>query len=77
MNLVTPENSQIPFLLLSGTVDPVVPAEHMEKMYLALKEANADVKAYYVDDAVHENNFWSPEVRQAIFDWILQKFPAD
>lgn len=77
VNLVTPENSQIPFLPLSGTVDPVVPAEHMEKMYLALKEANADVKAYYVDEAVHENNFWSPEVRRAIFDWILQKFPVD
>lgn len=77
VNLVTQDNSQIPFLLLNGTIDPIVPAEHMEKMYLTLKEANADVKAYYVGDAVHENNFWSPEVRQAIFAWISQKFPVD
>lgn len=77
VNLVSLGNSKIPFLLLSGTEDLVVPVEHMEKMYVALKDVNADVKAYYVDGAVHENNFWSPEVKQAIFAWILQKFPVD
>ena len=75
--IVNAENSKIPFLLLNGTVDEVVPVEHMELMYDALIAENADVIAYYVDGAVHENNFWSPEVREAIKEWILEKFPLD
>lgn len=61
------------FLLLHGTGDPLVPCEQMEKMYESLRAAKADVRAYYVDGAEHEGNFWSPEVRQAIHDELTEK----
>ena len=54
------------FLLLHGSGDPVVPIEQMELMYESLRRAGADVRAFCVDGAEHEGNFWSPEVRQAI-----------
>ena len=40
----------------------------MEIMYRSLKEAGADVSAFYVDGAEHEGNFWGPEVRRVIHD---------
>ena len=61
------------FLLLHGTGDPVVPVEQMEIMYESLRKAGAEVRAYYVDGAEHEGNFWSPEVRQAIHDELMEK----
>ena len=66
------------FLLLHGTADPVVPCAQMETMYNSLKNAGAQVRAYYVDGAEHEGNFWSPEVRQAIWEELIERlFPAD
>lgn len=65
---VKPGNKYPPFLLLHGTGDPVVPAEQMEIMYRSLKEAGANVSAFYVDGAEHEGNFWGPEVRRVIHD---------
>ncbi|MBQ8162714.1 MAG: alpha/beta hydrolase [Clostridia bacterium] len=55
-----------PFLLLHGTGDPVVPCQQMDELYLKLREADANVQAYYVDGAEHEGNFWSPDVRDVI-----------
>lgn len=57
-----------PFLLLHGTGDPVVPCTQLDALYEKLREAGADVFAYYVDGAEHEGNFWSPEVRRVIHD---------
>ena len=65
---IRPGEKVPPFLLLHGTGDPVVPVEQMEIMYTRLKEAGADVSAYYVDEAEHEGNFWGPEVRRIIHD---------
>lgn len=61
------------FLLLHGTGDPVVPYEQMECMYTRLREIGADVRAYYVDGAEHEGNFFSPEVRRVIHDELTGK----
>ena len=40
----------------------------MDTLYGRLKEAGADVRAYYVDGAEHEGNFSSPDVRRVIHD---------
>ncbi len=61
------------FLLLHGTGDPVVPYEQMECMYARLLEAGADVRAYYVDGAEHEGNFFGPQVRQIIRNELAEK----
>ena len=63
---VEPGKAYPPFALLHGTGDPVVPYQQTEELYRKLKEAHAEVSAWYVDGAEHEGNFWSPEVRQVI-----------
>ena len=35
-----------------------------------MKEVHANVSACYVDGAEHEGNFWSPEVRDLIYQTI-------
>lgn len=70
---VEPGKAYPSFLLLHGTGDPVVPCEQMEKMYESLRAVGADVRAYYVDGAEHEGNFWSPDVRQIIYDELTEK----
>ena len=62
-----------PFLLLHGTGDPVVPVEQMEELYTCLRDAGADVTAWYVDGAEHEGNFWSPDVRRVIHDELVKR----
>ncbi len=62
-----------PFLLLHGTADPLVPVQQMEVFYKRLQEADVPADAYYVDNAEHEGNFWSPEVRSVIHDWLCRQ----
>lgn len=69
---VQPDKSYPPFLLLNGTADDTVLPEQMEVMVQKLLDVNASVEAYYVDGAEHEGNFWSPEVRKVIFDFLLK-----
>lgn len=59
-----------PFLLLNGTGDMVVPHDQMERMYDKLVECNVPVTAYYVDGAEHEGNFWTPEVKEIILNFL-------
>ena len=73
---VNPEKVYPPFILLHGTADPVVPCSQMESLYETLKTAGCDVSAFYVDGAEHEGNFWSPDVRRVIHDWVIRRFPA-
>lgn len=68
--LVKPGTAYPPFLLLNGTADDTVPHEQMERMFEKLEAVGADVQAYYVDGAEHEGNFWSPEVRGVVFDFL-------
>ena len=71
--LVRDGQSYPPYLLVHGTADPVVPVDQMDKMYVRLKEAGAEVSAFYVDGAEHEGNFWSPEVRSVIHDELIRR----
>ena len=59
-----------PMLLLNGTADPTVPHMQMEAMVEKLEAVGSPVEAYYVDGAEHEGNFWSPEVRAAILEFV-------
>ena len=72
VNLVSPR-SLPPFMLVHGTADPVVPVAQMEEMCTVLRENGQDVTAYYVDGAEHEGNFWSPEVRSVIHEYIVRQ----
>ena len=70
---IRPGGTYPSFLLLHGSGDPVVPCAQMERMVQSLCEAGAAVRAYYVDGAEHEGNFWSPEVRKIIHDELTEK----
>ena len=61
-----------PFLLQHGTADPVVPVQQMDTMYTRLKEAGASVEAQYVDGAIHEGSFWTPETRETAHRFIVE-----
>lgn len=61
-----------PFLMLNGTADFVVRPDQLEVMVEKLAAAGSCVEAYYVDGAEHEGNFWSPEVRRVIFDFLMK-----
>ena len=61
-----------PFCLVHGTGDPVVPYQQTEELYLKLKEAGAEVSAWYVDGAEHEGNFWSPQARSVLHDAVTR-----
>ena len=74
--LAKPGKKYPPFLLLHGTADTVLPCEQTERMYRALRDAGADVRAYYVDGAEHEGNFWGPEVRRVIHDELAGRLLA-
>ena len=66
-----------PFLLLHGTGDRTVPHSQTEALYDRLTRAGVDARAYLVDGAEHEGNFWGPEVREIIADtlagWLLPR----
>lgn len=70
VNHVQPGKSYPPMLLLNGTADLVVPHSQMEAMVKKLEDAGSPVEAYYVDDAGHEGNFWSLEVREVIMAFV-------
>ncbi len=67
---ICPGRTYPPMLLLNGTGDFVVPHSQMEAMVEKLEAAGSPVEAYYVDDAGHEGNFWSPEVRAVIMEFV-------
>ena len=61
-----------PFLLLHGTEDPVVLPDQMEEMYYKLLDCGVDAKAYLVDGAVHEGNFWSEKSKSLILNFLTE-----
>lgn len=67
---VEPGKTYPPILMLNGTGDEVVPSSQMDAMYDKLTQVGADVRAYYVDDAEHEGNFWTMEVKRIILDFL-------
>lgn len=60
----------VPFLLAHGDADPLVPFEQSGRMAAALSEAGCDVELVRVRGAVHEGNFWSRAVLDAIRAFI-------
>lgn len=70
VNHVQPGRTYPPMLLLNGTADPIVPHAQMEAMVEKLESVGSPVEAYYVDNAEHEGNFWSPEVRDVIMEFV-------
>ncbi|MBR5260598.1 MAG: alpha/beta hydrolase [Oscillospiraceae bacterium] len=69
---ISADRSYPPFLLLNGTADPVVPYNQMEIMYEKLVECGVSAEAYYIDGAIHEDNFWSQEVLDIIRGFIVK-----
>lgn len=61
-----------PILLLNGTADDVVREDQLVNMYHKLLDCSAKAEAYLVEDAVHEGNFWSGEVRDIILEFLLR-----
>ncbi len=62
-----------PFLMLSGSADPLVPFDQLEIMYRKLHDHGADVQAVCVDGAPHEDSFWSREVYDLILTFVKEK----
>lgn len=61
-----------PFLLMHGTDDILVNYSQMVKMVSKLKEYGANVTAYAVQGAPHEESFWGREVLGIITDYIAK-----
>ncbi len=62
-----------PFLLLSGSADPVVPLDQMEVMYRKLLDNGADAQAICVDGAPHEGSFWSRELHDIVMAYVKER----
>jgi len=63
-----------PFLMFHGILDEVVPYESQGiAMYKRLKEVGADVTFYCVEDAGHNNEFWSQQIHDIIKDFLKAK----
>ncbi len=63
-----------PFLMFHGRHDTVVPYESQGiAMYKRLKEAGSDVTFYCVEDAGHNNEFWSQQIHDIIKDFLKEK----
>ena len=70
VDLVRPDQSYPPFLLLHGTKDELVDYKQMVKMYHKLLDCGVNAQAYQIDGALHERDFWSDRVYKVIGDFI-------
>ncbi|HHU07867.1 MAG TPA: prolyl oligopeptidase family serine peptidase, partial [Clostridiaceae bacterium] len=66
------EKTYPPFLLLHGDEDRTVRYEQSLLMYKALQDHGTVAEMICVDGADHENDFWSQEVLNAIWDFIAK-----
>ncbi len=73
VNHVKEGHTYPPFLLLSGSADPLVPIDQMEVMYRRLYDHGADAQAVCVDGAPHEDSFWSREIHDLILRFLEEK----
>ena len=67
---VQPGRSLPPFLILHGDADPVVLFEDSECFYNQLIENGYQADLVRVTNAPHEDNFWSMQLLNIIFDFI-------
>lgn len=63
-----------PFLMFHGKLDTLVPYESQGlAMYKRLKEVGTDVTFYCVEDAGHNNEFWSQQIHDIIKEFLKEK----
>lgn len=67
-----PEKTYPPFLILHGDQDRTVKYEQSVNMYKALVDHGTKAEMIRVDGAGHEDDFWSQEVLDAIWDFIAK-----
>lgn len=65
------EKKSAPMLLMHGTADNIVPPEHTEKLFQALKNAGIYAERYLVENANHADEYWQQD---AVFEIILKFF---
>lgn len=61
-----------PFLLLHGTADRVVSYDETVKIYHKMLDCGINAKAYAIEGADHEGDFWSRELWTIITDYIAE-----
>ncbi len=61
-----------PFLLLHGTADRVVSYEETVKIYHKMLDCGINARAYAIEGADHEGDFWSGELWAIITDYIKE-----
>ena len=63
-----------PFLMFHGKLDSLVPYESQGiTMYQRLKKAGADVTFYCIEDAGHNNEFWTQEIHDITLEFLREK----
>ncbi|MGB4658177.1 MAG: alpha/beta hydrolase [Mobilitalea sp.] len=62
-----------PLLLLHGDADMLVPYEQSVDMYKALIDLGSDAEMICIENAPHEDSFWSQELHAEILDFIQRK----
>ena len=67
---VVPGKDYPPFLLIHGTVDPVVPYSQSEDMARRLCAADVHTEMICVEGAEHEGTFWSQQLLDMIADYL-------
>lgn len=60
----------IPFLLIHGDADPVVPYDQMTSLYEKMTACGYDVNAWCIDGAPHEGSFWSDAVYDVVKEFL-------
>lgn len=72
--LILKENGNYPpILLLHGDADTLVPYQESVDMYKALIDGGYDAEMICVENAPHEDSFWSRELLGEIADFIQRK----
>ncbi len=64
------DGHKIPYLLIHGDSDPVVPFEQMLLIYEKMKACGYDTEAWQIEGAEHEGTFWSDEVYHVIEEFL-------
>lgn len=73
INYISPDRTNIPFLILHGDGDSCVPFSQSEKLVRKLEACDADVQFVCVKDAEHESDFWSEEVLNIILNFYKKQ----
>ena len=78
VNYVKPGKEYVPFLLIHGDADPVVPFSQSVEMAALLEDAGAKVDFICVEGAEHEGTFWSFALYDMIDNFFMRlAYPTD